>query len=237
MSDGVTSTNKLATNKLATNKLATSKLAAQQLGGALFTGSTLIETADGRDVLSYVLKCALSSGQTLTLTDSKKVSYAFPGEIGLAPAWTTRALTLSEQRWVSACVLARVNYYGVQVALSLRGNNPVLSAGLSEITTYSAPEAGFYGNLFATNQPENACISLLKDLGVGSPSYALRQCAVADSTGKTTMCGFAYNGLCASTCGIGIAPYQNCRGADGTTYAEVITVELPNDLASIKVIN
>ncbi|MFT3691506.1 MAG: hypothetical protein QM831_00075 [Kofleriaceae bacterium] len=230
MQDGVTSTNKLAANKLAANKLSANKLAAQKLGQGSFTGNALIETADGRDVLTYITRCALTPSQTITLKDSTGASYTFTGEIGLGSAWTTRALTLSEQRWVSACVLARTNYYGVQVSLSLRGNNSVLATVPNEVLTYSAPEAAFYGNLFVAGQSENACISLQKDLGVGSPSYALRQCAVETATGsKTTMCGFAYRGLCATACGIGVAPYQNCSGTDGT-YAEVITVELSNGL-------
>lgn len=229
MQDGVTSTNKLAANKLAANKLAANKLAAQKLGQGSFTGNALIETADGRDVLTYITRCALTPAQTVTLKASTGTSYTFTGEIGLGSSWLTRALTTSEQRWVSACVLARTNYYGVQVDLSLRGNNNVLATVLNELVTYSAPEAGFYGNLFVAGQPEYACLSLQKDLGVGSPSYALRQCAVPGADGKTTLCGFTYRGLCATACGTGAAPYQNCSGADGT-YQEVITVELSNGL-------
>ena len=65
----VSAENKLATNKLATNKLAANKLAAASfsLGTA---GSPLIETSDGRDVLTYMLGCALSATQSLTLTTS-----------------------------------------------------------------------------------------------------------------------------------------------------------------------
>ena len=70
----VSAENKLATNKLATNKLATNKLAANKLAAASFSlgtaGSPLIETSDGRDVLTYMLGCALSATQSLTLTTS-----------------------------------------------------------------------------------------------------------------------------------------------------------------------
>ncbi|MEO8552855.1 MAG: hypothetical protein ABI678_22910 [Kofleriaceae bacterium] len=238
----VTSSNKLASNKLATNKLATAKLAAAKLAGAGLAGSSLIETAAGRDVLTYVVRCALAANQTVVFRSSNGASYSFAGEIGLASAWTTRALTTSEQRWVSACILARTNYYGVQVNLSLRGDHPALGATFGEVLQYGAAEAAFYGNIFIPEQPEYACIGVMKEIGIGSPSYPLRQCAVQNGKSGITMCGFTYTGGCgvidsllAPACDSLLAPYTNCHpprksGTAATTYHEVITVELPGGL-------
>jgi hypothetical protein len=237
--DDLTSTNKLASNKLASNKLAAGKLGAQQLAIGALRGSSLLETADGRDVLSYMVRCALGPTATLSLASSTGTSYAFAGEIGLAPAWTSRALTVGEQRWVTACLLARTNYFGVQVDLSLRGDAPALAATATERAQYAAPEAAFYGNLFATPQTMYACLSIYKTVGVGSPSYNLRQCAVPSSDGVTTMCGFTYAGLCgftdagrAQACNRSPSPFGGCHPPRGLlalptdTFAEVITVEL-----------
>jgi hypothetical protein len=201
----IASTNKLATNKLATNKLATNKLAVNKLAVASFSagtpGSPLIETSDGRDVLTYMLGCALTPAQTLTLKTIAGTSYTFTGLIGVAPAWTTRALTLDEQRWVTGCLLARVNYFGVLVDLSMRGNLPALATTAAEVS-YTKLDGSFYGNLFDPAGPtEYAC-----DGGAGNPQ---RICADVSSDGVTTMCGFTYTGLCHGVGGHGPACTAN----------------------------
>ena len=188
----VSAENKLATNKLATNKLATNKLATNKLAAASFSlgtaGSPLIETSDGRDVLTYMLGCALSATQSLTLTTSTGTAYTFTGLIGVAPAWTTRALTLDEQRWVTGCLLARVNYFGVVVNLSIRGNLAALATTPAE-ATYTALDGIFYGNLFDPAGPtEYACS--------GTATNPQRICAKVSADGVTTNCGFTYTGLC-----------------------------------------
>src|SRR4029079_457496 len=64
------------------------------------------------------------------------------------------------QRWVSACVLARTNAYGVHVQISLRapaGAPQAIRDALAvdnspggESDVYTLPEGVFYGNIFAT---------------------------------------------------------------------------------------
>ncbi|MEO8552820.1 MAG: hypothetical protein ABI678_22735 [Kofleriaceae bacterium] len=90
-----------------------------------------------------------------------------------------------------------------------------------------------------------ACIGLLKEIGIGSPAYPLRQCAVPNGNTGLTMCGFTYadgcgviDSLLAPACDALVAPYKNCHpprrsGMTTTsTWTEVITVELPNILSS-----
>ncbi|HEX7704098.1 MAG TPA: hypothetical protein VF403_25325 [Kofleriaceae bacterium] len=229
----IASTNKLATNKLATNKLATNKLATNKLAAASFaigsTGSSLIETSDGRDVLTYMLGCALTPAQSLTLTTSTGTPYTFTGLIGVAPAWTTRALTLDEQRWVTGCLLARVNYFGVLVNLSMRGNLPALATTSAE-ATYTQLDGSFYGNLFDPAGPtEYACD--------GRADNTLRICADVSPDGVTTMCGFKYTGFCrptlqslagAACTGTPLAP--SCRttltGTSPAPYTQTVQVYL-----------
>jgi hypothetical protein len=224
-SQDVLTTNKLATNKLATNKLATNKLAANKLAAASFapgtTASPLIETSDGRDVLSYMLGCALTPAQTVTLESSAGVSYSFTGLIGVAPAWTTRALTLDEQRWVTGCLLARVNYFGIVVSLSMRGGNPALATTGAEFS-YQDFDGVFYGNLFDPAGPtEYACD--------GRSDNTLRICADVSPDGVTTMCGFTYTGMCLSgaihpcTSSV-IAP--NCKTPSGVTFTQTVAIYL-----------
>src|SRR5690242_19876708 len=78
----VTSTNKLAANKLAANKLAANKLAANKLSAsALPSNTTLVDSADGREVLSYVVSCALTSAQSVTVRATDGTLYTFTGQI------------------------------------------------------------------------------------------------------------------------------------------------------------
>jgi hypothetical protein len=229
-SQDVTTTNKLATNKLASNKLATNKLAAAKLATASFVSGTLaqplLETVDGRDVLTYLVACALSSTQSVTFTSAAGTAYTFHGEIGLATAWNTRALTVDEQRWTSACVLARTNYYGVPVNLSMRGYNTALKTTSADMT-YTGLDGVFYGNLFdTTGVKEYACD--------GKTTNTQRICADPDpATGGTqTMCGFSATGACGPAAGGACDFYAGkCRitltGPIGpTAYTQAIAVYL-----------
>ncbi|MFT3696426.1 MAG: hypothetical protein QM831_25015 [Kofleriaceae bacterium] len=192
----IAATNKLAGNKLAANKLAANKLAANKLAAASFAAGTqaqpLVDTADGRDVLTYMLQCALSPSQSLTFADSTGVKWTFAGQIGVAPAWTTRALTVTEQRWVTACLLARVNYFGVVVNLSLQGDLQALKTTAAD-KPFTDLDGAFYGNLFDPAGPkEYACD--------GPSTSTVRVCADPDpaTNGTQTMCGFVEAGTCAS---------------------------------------
>jgi hypothetical protein len=196
MDQAIESSNKLASNKLASNSLAANALGANKLAlssvGTGTAAASLINTADGREVLSYIISCALTSTQTVTLKDSSNNSYAFPGSLGLGSAWLTRALTLDEQKWVSACVFSRTNYFGVAVQLSMRGNNPLLATSSDEREDYIGLDGGFYGNLFdASGHPkEYACDGFYND--------PQRVCANV-ATGGLTTCGFTYTGSCYTT--------------------------------------
>ena len=215
------------TPRIALNGLAASDLSANTASlPPLATGPLATTAAASRvdgNVLSYVAACALPGGASVTVHGTK-----YAGTYGLAPAWATRALTATEQRWVSACVLARTNLFGVEVQLSLRGTNPALASTLLEPVEYLIPEGAFYGNLFATGEPAFACSSLLKTATDWDPERACTQ----STDGKTTRCGFTYTHGCAlldvnlaPACSGLLPPYGNCKG-DGTSYAEVITVFL-----------
>jgi hypothetical protein len=61
------------------------------------------------------------------------------------------------QRWVSACVLARTNAYGVHVEISMRapadapqGIKDALATTSDEVASYTLREGAYYGNIFAT---------------------------------------------------------------------------------------
>ena len=77
---------------------------------------TLAATAAKREQLKYLVRCALPADVTV-YADIEGERFTFPGSIGLAPRWLTEAMTPREERWVSACLLAHVNYCVVPVSL------------------------------------------------------------------------------------------------------------------------
>ena len=110
-----------------------------------------------------------------------------------------RRLDTNGQRWVTACLLARVNYFGVKQIISLRGVAPQLSVTPEEAQSYSLQEGAFYGNIFANlDAPldRNACRG--KDQVAGEQAgLELRACAETDVDDPThTKCGFKYAGDC-----------------------------------------
>ena len=151
----------------------------------------------------YLIECALSNEDEVTMEQAGDVK-TFKGYLGLAPDWKTRALTESEQRWVSACLLARINYYGEKVRISTRADNAKHIQGLQadeqEVKQYSVYEAGFYGNLFAATPTAFACIPNRTEETQAILHYKKRICsipvAMTDEGQQVSACRFIVNQSC-----------------------------------------
>jgi hypothetical protein len=190
-----------------------------------------------RQALRYMVGCALDTTQSFsfTWTDDQGMlrSETYWGTLGLATTWANSPLNPVEQQWVSACLAARVNWYGVSVMISSRGAHSALNKSqTSEITQYPKNEGAFWGNLFgaaphvyACHYSPNTTYSRLK----------MRDCAAGhvDPDGSITECGvIEIVGACETYCS-GIDPnnyhYKSCASVptfdDATTRA--ITVYLP----------
>ena len=233
VNEGTVESEVLTANKLAANKLAANKLAANKLAASSLESRELMATPDGRDVMSYIVGCALPTGASVTLTDPLGASYTYPGWIGLAPSWVTAPPTVSQRRWVSACVLARTNLYGISVQISMRNvNNVALAVSGTEAADFSIPEAAFYGDLFAPVPVMYACANRHFTSSTIAAVESFRACA-RSADGVTTECGFTFTGFCGATytdgrakaCGCSSGSYTPCKGSS-TNYPETITVYL-----------
>ena len=182
-----------------------------------------------------------------TCTDGR---CAFAGGLGLAPYWVDRPLPPKGQRWVTACLLARVNAHDTAESISLRGVAPELTVGVDEAELYSLEEGAFYGNLFAEGDEIdwNVCRRRGEAEGGEPGGLALRDCAEPDPDDPTrTLCGFKYAGDCADftpafpssyACRSFDAEegtYSDCHATEGVgqwptprPYREVITVYVSN---------
>jgi len=237
--------NKIAINKIAINKIAINKIAINKIAINSLAAGELLNDPDSRVVLEYLVSCAFPSGVTLVATDDAGTTYNFAGGIGLAPQWEKRRLTFKERRWISACMLARVNNSSTPLYISLRGNHPALQVSAEEAAEYTREEGSFYGDIFAREGEEQVFLTCRgADLAAspGDIAFSLRQCAQPGANGLS-VCGMQWVGDCADFGAAwaceewGDDHYGRCHTTATTTgrwcqriqerYEEVITVYLP----------
>ena len=214
--------------RLASNGLTPAQIPSTTLNQAALTGSaitSLAATSDGRNYLTYLVGCALDGTQSLTTTGSP--SYTFTGSLGIVPGWTTTALSTADRHWVSACMLARANYNGSNVQISMRGTHSQLY--LSGESGYGLQEAAFYGDIFSGTDTRHTCGDVDTILHPTILTLKLRLCGRdtnGEGPGGHTPCGFIYDGACATTCSFSSPNYTSCTAYDSTVWNEVVKVEL-----------
>jgi len=252
--------NRLSSNRLAQNRLAQNALSSTRLEANLATAE-MLATEGGRDVYSYIISCALPEGITIEAavpgapdTAPPATPYtctggqcSFEGWLGLAEYWIDHKLAPKDQRWVSACLLARVNANDTAEAISLRGPHDSLTVTIDEAELYAVEEGAFYGNLFSGDPDGPIDWNCCRGEGQASGEFGgleLRDCTEEDPANLGfTLCGFKYAGDCADyspefpspyACKVfnaGQGTYEECytEAGDGKwpslkTYREVITV-------------
>jgi hypothetical protein len=181
---------------------------------------SLAATPAQRHQLTYLIRCALPA-EVVVYADVGPDRWTFAGQLGLAPRWLSAALTPSEERWVSACLLAHVNYFGTPVTVSMRAYEPpvpALAADPDESQTFSLFEGGFFGNLFTPTPVAYVCRGDRTPSQEADPILQVRICTQA--TGTTTPaglpltpCRFVVTGSCTD---------PRSRTVEGTPYPEVI---------------
>jgi hypothetical protein len=186
-------------------------------------------TNSARKLLSFATTCALDATQSIDFTVGG-VQYHSAGLMGIAPSWTTSALSASDAAWVSACVVSRVNLTSAVVQISARGNNPGYDTTVGEVADYKIEEGAFWGNAFTNlgavtgyscNGVDQAADDTIGDL-------PLRECAEWDgvASSNASPCGFHYAGLCSAACSTAAAPYNGCSFLGGSASSSVVTTFL-----------
>ncbi|XXX81772.1 hypothetical protein WMF30_23725 [Sorangium sp. So ce134] len=227
-SQPVRSNNALTSNALTSNALTAEALTSKALTSSALTAEALTSNAltaealrdpAARTLLRYIASCALPEGERLTLAiDGDELS--FPGELGLAPGWGEDGGSCDAacRTWVSGCVLARVNYLGQKVRISLRGDRAELRADKVERAAYPAREATYYGDIFAERPLYHACLP-------EGASAIPRVCGPSLET-----CAIEVAGSCESLCD---APnrdgsFPNCRGKIRGRSGELAVEKTPH---------
>lgn len=218
--------NRVAGNRIELNRISLSQLATSRLSDGRMTltpaAQNLLADDDGREVLSLVISCAVPLGTTLVATVNG-VEFDFLGEIGLAPQWLSARLDRVGQRWVSACMFARVNAHEVAIPISMRGPHPQLAADAAERATWTLEEGAFFGNAFGPlDQPLQWFACRGRDKAAGDAGeLADRECAAPDPANPGfTLCGMVFAGDCGN-----FAPDQACEAFSvrGTFYEDCHT--------------
>ncbi len=149
--------------------------------------------------------------------------------MGLAPAWLQRGLNLAEQHWVSACMLARTNYFGKHIEISMRAPNTdfdSLQITQNEEEDFIIFEGGFFGNIFLENPVGFVC----QGDQIDDEILKLRVCTAEARTSipsgeKLSLCNFIIVGNC---------DQKPSFTMGGVEYSEIIRVFLKPGLKSIK---
>ncbi len=134
--------NGLTMNGLTMNGLTMNGLMAVN---GLSTTSGLMTTAGGRDVVKYMVKCALPAGDSITKQDQNGTSFTFPGGIGVAPELKNGPCDVACQERVSACMLAHVNNSGTNIDIWIDSEGAI---GWGTSPDFPYQEGSFFGNLF-----------------------------------------------------------------------------------------
>lgn len=238
--------NALNPNAMNPNALNANALNPSALSSAALTAITDPGTAGAlsRELLKYTVSCALTTSQSFAFswTDSSSVTHAesYAGLLGLASSWASSALGTTGQYWVSACLASRVNWYGVSVSISSRGNTALLgTTGSERMTDYPNVEGAFFGNLFASTPAVYACYN---NNHVSDSRSWQRDCATGhlNSNSTTSNCGIlTVLGDCATYCSAlpansylyDDAYYSTCyttaTHSSGTLVSQVVTTALP----------
>lgn len=206
--------------------LAAGLAAAEPLQEVPLGQPALAATAAGRADLKYLAHCALDH-RTVLVAEVEGSTYRFTGQIGLAPRWFAQPMDDSEQRWVSACLLALQNHTGAQVPVSLllsaRPNPGVRGGWLDAGRQYPVPEGRFFGNLFADPPRAYVCSPDWTEAQARALRARQRLCALpgpVDPDGRRrSVCATVHVGPCSGT----------ALTQDGQHHAESVQAFLPGD--------
>ena len=119
----------------------------------LAAGAGLMTNDTGRKTVSYLVRCALATGDSLVKQDQNGVNYTFKGAIGLAPQYKTAGCNKDCTEMLSACLMAHVNTTGVHIPLWL--DSPMSSVGWGQSPFYPLQEGTFFGQIMVTNANNN----------------------------------------------------------------------------------
>lgn len=204
--------------------------AALDQGAGFLPSIPLSEVSEScRHVLRSAVECALTRQQSVI---DPVTGELYTGWWGLAPSWSGNVLDTPGRRYVTACMVQRLNYYGAPVPILLEGPAPAIARNASFDAQYSIEESTVFGDLFSSTTPLLGILpafnvfvcweSLLpQSCGLlGLPLLGSRLCD------DLPLCGLVPLGPCALSC-VKDGPYWKCRpNLFAAPWTETVRVKL-----------
>jgi hypothetical protein len=200
-SDNGISLNGISLNGISLNGISLNGISLNGLSATSFRNWFNQDAARHDELMKYVVKCAVASGQSRTFTNPvTNTTHVWPGLLGLAPSWAGgSAATVAERQVVTACLLAHVNEFNEHVPISLLGLDGAGNAlpfTSQELLDYPEQEACFFGDIFGGSE-----VYVGSDgLALTAAESTLRVCSLIDELGNSQCAQLAHVGSCADYC-------------------------------------
>ncbi|MDC0740121.1 hypothetical protein [Polyangium mundeleinium] len=151
-----------------------------------------VSSACRSHALKFLARCALPEGSSMTDPDT---NITYNGWLGVANPWKTQALSSDDQKWVTSCLIAHLNGYGLEVPILLQGARSELQPTSTQISEFPVTESRAWGNLFAPNFVANVCY--FSDLAAACD---VEQVVEQRLCGSSPDCSIDIVGNCNSAC-------------------------------------
>jgi hypothetical protein len=188
--------------------------AALDQGGGQLPSIPLTQVgASCRHVLRSAVECALTPDQSVS---DPVTGELYSGWFGLAPSWRNAVLDTPGRRYVTGCMVQRLNYYGASVPILLEGPHSAIARSATFGPQYPIMESTVFGDLFSSGTP---LLGILPAFNV----YVCWESLLPQSCGllglplllekricdDAPLCGLVPLGPCALTC-VQNGPYWKC---------------------------
>jgi hypothetical protein len=181
-----------------------------------------------REVLRSAVECALTREQSV---QDPVTGERYTGWWGLAPAWQSGALDVDGRRYVTGCMVQRLNYYGTHVPILLEGRHSAIARNATFGPEYPIEESTAFGDLFSSNAPLGllpafnlfVCWEDLLPQSCGFLGLPLLEKRLCDDV---PLCGLTVLGPCALSCAQDDG-YWKCRpGLLSSEWTQTVRVKL-----------
>jgi hypothetical protein len=167
-----------------------------------------------REVLRSAVECALTQEQSVR---DPVTGALYTGWWGLAPSWLSGALDVDGRRYVTGCMVQRLNSSGTHVPILLEGSHPAIAQSATFGPQYPMEESTAFGDLFSSTTPLGGLLPAFQ-------AYVCWESLLPQSCGllglpllfekrvcdDTPLCGLMTLGPCALSCAQNGA-YWKCK--------------------------
>lgn len=185
---------------------------------------------DCREVLRSAVECALTQDQSVR---DPVTGELYTGWWGLAPSWLGSSLDLDGRRYVTACMVQRLNYYGTTVPILLEGPHPAIAQSQTWGPEYPLAESTVFGDLFSSTTQLNGLLPAF-NVFVCWESVLPQSCGLLGLPllfekricDDAPLCGVLPVGPCGLSCTQN-GPYWQCRpGLLAPAWKQTVRVKL-----------